>query len=245
MNNLELKDMEWTEDLFEPLDSSEQNSEFIAMESKTFLQDSWNRFKKNKLALVGLVFLVLMILMAIFVPMFSKYSYDQMDMTALNQLPSAQHWFGTDKFGRDIFVRVMYGARISLAVGFSAAIICLFIGVVYGGISGYVGGKVDMVMMRIVDIIYAIPSLLYVIFIMLLRWANRRCRCWKISACSCAQEKVSPCLAPQDAVNRRCCACWRGWSHSKAGILRLMMRRWTGRGRNGSWFSRTRRFIRG
>ena len=67
MNNLELKDMEWTEDLFEPLDSSEQNSEFIAMESKTFLQDSWNRFKKNKLALVGLVFLVLMILMAIFV----------------------------------------------------------------------------------------------------------------------------------------------------------------------------------
>lgn len=144
MNNLELKDMEWTEDLFEPLDSSEQNSEFIAMESKTFLQDSWNRFKKNKLALVGLVFLVLMILMAIFVPMFSKYSYDQMDMTALNQLPSAQHWFGTDKFGRDIFVRVMYGARISLAVGFSAAIICLFIGVVYGGISGYVGGKVDM-----------------------------------------------------------------------------------------------------
>ena len=91
MNNLELKDMEWTEDLFEPLDSSEQNSEFIAMESKTFLQDSWNRFKKNKLALVGLVFLVLMILMAIFVPMFSKYSYDQMDMTALNQLPSAQH----------------------------------------------------------------------------------------------------------------------------------------------------------
>ena len=172
MNNLELKDMEWTEDLFEPLDSSEQNSEFIAMESKTFLQDSWNRFKKNKLALVGLVFLVLMILMAIFVPMFSKYSYDQMDMTALNQLPSAQHWFGTDKFGRDIFVRVMYGARISLAVGFSAAIICLFIGVVYGGISGYVGGKVDMVMMRIVDIIYAIPSLLYVIFIMLIFGSN-------------------------------------------------------------------------
>lgn len=172
MNNLELKDMEWTEDLFEPLDSSEQNSEFIAMESKTFLQDSWNRFKKNKLALVGLVFLVLMILMAIFVPMFSKYSYDQMDMTALNQLPSAQHWFGTDKFGRDIFVRVMYGARISLAVCFSAAIICLFIGVVYGGISGYVGGKVDMVMMRIVDIIYAIPSLLYVIFIMLIFGSN-------------------------------------------------------------------------
>ena len=165
-------ELELTPDLFEPLDSSEQNSEFIAMDTKTFLQDAWGRFRQNKLALCGLVFLAVMVLLAIFVPIFSPYSYEQMDLTALNQLPSTAHWFGTDKFGRDIFVRVMYGARISLSVGFAAAFLSLCIGVAYGGIAGYVGGKVDLVMMRVVDIIYSIPELLYVIFIMLIFGSN-------------------------------------------------------------------------
>ena len=82
-------------------------------------------------------------------------------------MPSLQHLFGTDKLGRDIFVRVMYGARVSLAIGFSTAAINLVIGILYGGISGYVGGRVDMIMMRIVDIIYAVPSLIYVVLILL------------------------------------------------------------------------------
>lgn len=159
-------------DAFEPLPASEKNAEFIAMESKTFLQDAWRNFRRNKLALISLFFIIFMCLLAIFVPILSPYTYDGMDITALNQLPSLKHLFGTDKFGRDIFVRVMYGARISLAVGFAAAGINLVIGVVYGGIAGYVGGKTDLIMMRIVDMLYSIPNLLYVILIMLIFGSN-------------------------------------------------------------------------
>lgn len=157
---------------FELLPDTEKNAEFVAMESRSFFQDAWNNFRKNKLALVSLYFILLVCLLAVLVPMFSPYTYDGMDTTALNQLPSLQHWFGTDKFGRDIFVRVMYGARISLSVGFAAAGINLVIGVIYGGVAGYLGGRVDLIMMRVVDILYSIPSLLYIILIMLVFGSN-------------------------------------------------------------------------
>ena len=156
-----------TDDMFELLDESEKNSEFIAMESKTFFQDAWGRYKKNKLALAGLIFLVIMVALAIFVPILSPYGFESQDLTMKNSLPTLAHQFGTDKLGRDIFVRVMYGGRISLAIGFASAAINLVIGVLYGGISGYIGGKVDMIMMRIIDIIYAVPTLLYVILILM------------------------------------------------------------------------------
>lgn len=157
---------------FELLDDSEKDSEFVAMESKTYFQDAWGRFKKNKLALVSLVFLAVMILLAIIVPMFSPYTYDGQDLTCRNSLPTMQHWLGPDKFGRDIFVRLMYGARISLSVGFAAALLNLVIGVTYGAVCGYIGGKVDMILMRLVDIIYSVPTLLYVILIMLIFGSN-------------------------------------------------------------------------
>ena len=156
-----------TDDMFELLDESEKNSEFIAMESKTFFQDAWGRYKKNKLALAGLIFLVIMVALAIFVPILSPYGFESQDLTMKNALPTLAHPFGTDKLGRDIFVRVMYGGRISLAICFASAAINLVIGVLYGGISGYIGGKVDMIMMRIIDIIYAVPTLLYVILILM------------------------------------------------------------------------------
>ena len=156
-----------TDDMFELLDESEKNSEFIAMESKTFFQDAWGRYKKNKLALAGLIFLVIMVALSIFVPILSPYGFESQDLTMKNALPTLAHPFGTDKLGRDIFVRVMYGGRISLAIGFASAAINLVIGVLYGGISGYIGGKVDMIMMRIIDIIYAVPTLLYVILILM------------------------------------------------------------------------------
>lgn len=161
------KDIKLTDDLFEKLADSEKNSEFIAMESKTFAQDAWNRFRKNKLALFGLVFVIIMVILAIGVPLFSQFGYETQDLQNRNALPSLLHLFGTDKLGRDIFVRVMYGARISLSIGFASAFINLFIGVFYGGIAGYVGGKVDMIMMRTVDIIYSVPGLLYVILILM------------------------------------------------------------------------------
>lgn len=160
-----------SDDMFAPLPEEERNSEFIAMDSKTYLQDAWGRFKKNKLALISLVFLGVMILLAIFVPIISPYTYDGMS-DDVNIMPCMAHLLGTDKFGRDILTRLMYGARISLMVGFLAAVLNLIIGVVYGGIAGYAGGKVDMVMMRIIDCIYSIPSMLYVILIMLVLGSN-------------------------------------------------------------------------
>ena len=163
----EAKERVITDDMFEKLSDDEKNSEFIAMESKTFFRDAWDRYKKNKLALIGLVFIVIMVLLAIFVPMLSPYGFETQDLSNTNAMPSLQHLFGTDRLGRDIFVRIMYGARISLAIGFASAGINLVIGVLYGGIAGYVGGKVDMVMMRIIDVIYAVPTLLYVILILM------------------------------------------------------------------------------
>ena len=160
--------IELNEKMFEKLPDDEKNSEFIAMESKTFLRDVLDRYKKNKLAMIGLIFLIIMVVMAIFVPILSKYGFEDQNIALKNAMPSLEHPFGTDKLGRDIFVRVMYGGRISLSIAFASAFICLIIGVLYGGIAGYVGGKVDMVMMRIVDILDSIPTLLYVILILMI-----------------------------------------------------------------------------
>ena len=96
--------------LFEKLSDSEKNTEFIAMESKTYLRDAWDCFKKNRLALAGLIFLGVMIVLAIVVPMVSPYTYDAQDLDLRNALPSAAHPLGTDKLGRDILVRLMFGA---------------------------------------------------------------------------------------------------------------------------------------
>ncbi len=154
------KELMLDDSMFEKLEDSEKNTEFIAMESKTYFQDAWDCFKRNKLALGGLIFLVIMIALAVLVPILSPYTYDAQDLDFRNAMPSLIHPLGTDKLGRDILVRLMFGARISLAVGFVAAFLNLIIGVVYGGISGYAGGKVDMVMMRVIDCIYSIPSML-------------------------------------------------------------------------------------
>ncbi len=158
--------------MFEKLEESQKNTEFIAMESKTYLRDAWDCFKKNRLALAGLIFHLFMIIMAIGVPVLSPYTYDSQNLDVRNALPSRTHPLGTDKLGRDILVRLMFGARISLMVGFVAAFLNLIIGVVYGGISGYAGGKTDMVMMRVIDCIYSIPSMLYVILIMMVFGSN-------------------------------------------------------------------------
>ena len=148
--------------------------DFLPLEAVTVADDDmlitrpgpWQRLAANKLAVLGLIIVVFMILAAVFGPMLSPYTYAQQNLTEANQAPSAAHWFGTDTLGRDLCTRVLYGARISLAVGFVAAAINLVIGVVYGGIAGYFGGRVDRIMMSIVDILYGIPLLLYVILLM-------------------------------------------------------------------------------
>lgn len=147
---------------FAPLDK-----ELIQNDNSLILRHGpWQRLQKNKLAVFGIVVIIFILIMAIIGPWLSPYTYDQQDLYAANQGPSATHWFGTDNLGRDLFVRVLYGARISLSIGFISAFINLVIGVLYGGISGYFGGKVDRLMMNIVDILYGIPLLLYVILLM-------------------------------------------------------------------------------
>lgn len=158
-------------EFFNPIDKSEQDSEFIAMEPRSFWHDVWDRFRSNRRALIGLIVLLLIVLLAVLGPLFSPYPYDGMG-TEVNCGPSAAHWFGTDALGRDLFTRVLYGIRISLFVGFVSTLINCAIGVLYGGVAGYVGGRVDAVMMRFVDVLYAVPSLLYIILLMMMFGAN-------------------------------------------------------------------------
>lgn len=157
-----------SKDMFEKVPSADKNSEAIVRPSLTYWQDVWRRLKENKLAMIGLTFVILITIIAIIGPLLSKYNYYSQDLEIANQPPSSAHWFGTDKFGRDIFVRILYGARISLAVGYAASILNIVIGILYGGIAGYFGGKIDNFMMRIVDILYSIPMMIYVILLMVI-----------------------------------------------------------------------------
>jgi oligopeptide transport system permease protein len=151
--------------LFEPLEVQIDASGEIVRPSVTYWQDAWRRFKKNKPAMIGLTMIIIIVLSAIFVPLFWPYDYSTQIRGHESQGPSWKHPFGTDSLGRDLFIRVIYGARISLSIGLVASIINLTIGVLYGGISGYIGGRVDNIMMRIVDILYGVPLLLYVILL--------------------------------------------------------------------------------
>lgn len=117
---------------------------------------------------LGLFFLLVIVSLAIFAPMVSSYTYYDIDLTHQNEAPDIKHWFGTDDLGRDIFTRAWYGARISLFVGISAALIDLVIGVFWGGIAAFAGGRVDGAMMRVADILYALPYLLVVILFLVI-----------------------------------------------------------------------------
>lgn len=152
---------------FSPADN--KNIEKIQENNKPSLgywQDAWLRLKKDKMAMAGLCFIVFLMLLALIGPMLSSIGYADQDFNNVNAGPIYEHWFGTDSLGRDLFIRVLYGARISLSIGLIASLINLVIGVLYGGISGLMGGKVDRIMMNIVDVLYSVPTLLYVILLM-------------------------------------------------------------------------------
>ena len=152
--------------LFEPVGSEERNKAEFIRPSQSYWQDAWRRLKRDRLALLGLFTILAIFALAVLGPWFSTHTYDTQNFMVANEPPSATHLFGTDMFGRDLFVRVLYGARISLAVGLVASLINLTIGVVYGGISGFAGGKIDNLMMRVVDTIHSIPLMIYVILLM-------------------------------------------------------------------------------
>ena len=141
----------------------------IQIEQGTSLwRDARHRLFKNKLAVISGMFLIILFLACFVGPLLGVQSYEAQDLALSAAPPSAQHWVGTDWLGRDMFSRILYGGRISLAVGFAATAVSLIIGVLYGTVSGYFGGKVDGVMMRIVDILYAMPFTIFVILLMVL-----------------------------------------------------------------------------
>ena len=152
-------------EMFEIVGTRTEENEKLAAKSVSFWKEVFLRFRQNKLAIVGIVILAIITIMAIFVPFLSPYSYRE-QLGIYNAPPSAAHWFGTDDLGRDIFVRVWVGARISLFIGVTAAIIDLIIGVLWGSISGLAGGRVDNIMMRIADVLSAVPYLLVVIILL-------------------------------------------------------------------------------
>lgn len=133
-----------------------------------YWQESWQRLKKNTMAMIGLWILILLISLAIIGPLFTPYTYYETHLHLKNKPPSLQFWFGTDELGRDLFTRLWWGTRISLGVGIVASLIDLVIGVFYGSLSGFFGGKIDECMMRFADILYSIPYLLVVILLMVI-----------------------------------------------------------------------------
>lgn len=143
------------------------NTERVVRPSMSYWADAWRRLKKNKIAMFGLVLLVLLIVFAIIGPLIQPYDYQTQVLTDRNLHPSLTHLFGTDDLGRDQWVRVWWGARISLFIGFTAALLDLTIGVLYGGISAYFGGKVDDMMQRFIEIIYSLPYMLLVILLIM------------------------------------------------------------------------------
>ncbi|MDF2662698.1 MAG: binding-protein-dependent transport system inner rane component [Paenibacillus sp.] len=152
-----------TPDQFEKLDHESRQGEKIVRESLSSWKDAWLRLRANKLAMTGLVILIVLAFMAAFGQMMTPYDYYTNDLNNTNQPPSAEHWFGTDDLGRDMFARTWMGASISLRVGLFAAVIDLLIGVIYGGIMGYFGGRIDEAMNRFSEVMDSIPYLLIVI----------------------------------------------------------------------------------
>ena len=129
-------------------------------------RDAWIKLCKNHLALAGLGLLIFLCVVSLLTPWIAPYGFEQQNLLLGATSPSMQHWLGTDVFGRDMLTRIMWGGRVSLTVGFIATAVALAIGVVWGAVAGYLGGRVDMVMMRLVDILYALPFMIFIILLM-------------------------------------------------------------------------------
>lgn len=160
-----MPDIEYKEDDFKLATESSKESFIESAPSVSYWADAWRRLKKNKVAMVSLFIIIAVLFFAFIGPLFYNIDYTTQIRGSENLGPSLAHPFGTDKFGRDLMVRTMFGARVSLIVGVCASLIVLVIGTIYGSISGYVGGRVDNAMMRILDLIYSVPDVLVVLLL--------------------------------------------------------------------------------
>jgi len=142
------------------------------IEASSLWRDARLRLQKNHLAVIGAAALTIMILAVSLAPWISPYEYDAQNLDLGATAPSAAHWFGTDIFGRDLLTQILYGGRISLAVGFIATAVALLIGVSWGSVAGYCGGRIDAAMMRFVDVLYALPFMIFIILLMVVFGRN-------------------------------------------------------------------------
>ncbi|HAV12898.1 MAG TPA: peptide ABC transporter permease, partial [Opitutae bacterium] len=139
--------------------------EQIANDATSLGRDAWEQIKRNRMAQIGGVLFITITLLCWIGPALSSYSFEQQNLAYGPQAPSTEHWFGTDDLGRDLFVRILTGGQVSISVGFAATLVALIIGVTYGSIAGYVGGKSEDLMMRFVDAVYALPFTMIVIIL--------------------------------------------------------------------------------
>lgn len=159
--------MKQTDERFVIVGCADTDKEAIVRPTITYGQDAWRRLKKNPIAMISIVVLVLLVIMAVLGPTICGQDFEFMEPLAKNQGPSAEHWFGTDMLGRDLFARVCVGARVSLLIALVCTLVQVVIGCTYGGIMAYFGGWVDNIMMRIIEVMMSLPYLLVVIIVML------------------------------------------------------------------------------
>lgn len=161
MNKLKVKDKR-----FELVDSSTLDSDLVVRPNISYWKDAWRRLKKNPVAMGALFVLVVIILMAIFAPIIRNMDYQTVVTEKKNLSPNSEFWWGTDAMGRDLFTRVWIGTRISISIALMATVIDIVVGCLYGGIAAYMGGIVDEIMMRIVEVLNSIPYLIITLLIL-------------------------------------------------------------------------------
>ena len=143
----------------------EASGESLARPSVGYWQDAWRRLRSNKVAIVSIIILLMIFIMTVIGPHLTGYEYQEVYPNMMNQSPNSEHWFGTDELGRDVFSRVWQAGRTSMTIGIFGALISTVVGSIYGAIAAYFGGRVDTIMMRIVEILTAVPYLIVVILI--------------------------------------------------------------------------------
>ncbi|MGB0416288.1 MAG: ABC transporter permease [Coraliomargarita sp.] len=143
----------------------QREAKATSVESRSLGRDAWDRLVRNRMAQIGGSLFIVITLLCLIGPVLSPYSYETQDLAYGAQPPSASHWLGTDDLGRDLLVRILVGGQISIGVGFAATLVALVIGVNYGALAGYLGGRTEAAMMRLVDAVYALPFTMIVIIL--------------------------------------------------------------------------------
>lgn len=148
------------------VNKSETTNPAILEKGSSLWKDAWYRLCRNRMALISLITVFIFAILAILTPWIAPYSFETMNVDAMGHAPNLAHWFGTDDLGRDLLTRTLHGLRISMLVGVVATIVSLIIGVSWGAIAGYMGGTIDYLMMRFVDVMYSLPYMFFVIILM-------------------------------------------------------------------------------